>query len=268
MRAYTLTDPIAHTGAVSDWWYRYMQGHRANARTHGCSFRVRGLRQQSLLISRRICRELASPWQNAPVLFFHIRNPDTLASSTVLLRCIHPPAAVVLQLEHFIHFGLLSSLIPAWKNVNSLRMVLASPCQRRPYDRFEVLGQYVAPLLHVPFPTMDGVTSLSITLKSEANTLIMMEDILPVLLPSFPRLRALHLSLSVPRPHGYIPRIWFEQVFSFLHNDSFTFDVLVIGEWVFDRVLHRFYPIDLASDFASHIRRSISLLELDQCAYC
>lgn len=95
-----------------------------------------------------------------------------------------------------------------------------------------------------------------------------MEDILQVLLPSFPRMRALHLSLSIPRPHGSIPRISFEQVFDFLHNDSFTFDVLVIGEWGFDRVLHRFYPIDLASDFALHIHRSMSLLDLDNCAYC
>ena len=116
--------------------------------------------------------KLASPWQNAPVLFFHIGNPDTLASSTVLLHCIQPCAAVILQLEHFIQFGLLSSLIPTWTNVQSLRILLGSSCDQRPYDRMEVLSHYVSPLLHVSFPTMERVTSLSITLRSEVNDLV------------------------------------------------------------------------------------------------
>ena len=88
--------------------------------------------------------KLASPWQNAPVLFLHIHNPKTLTSSMVLLHCIQPPTAVILQLEHLIHFGLLSSLIPTWTNVRALRILLGSSCQQPPYDKIKVLGHYVA----------------------------------------------------------------------------------------------------------------------------
>lgn len=103
---------------------------------------------------------LATPWQTAPILAFHFRNPAALASHTVLLQCVSPPSAVALQFDHFVDIGPLRTILSAWRTLSTVKIALGSS-ELEHYQRETFDHLFLSPFKNgFSFPAMPSVTAL------------------------------------------------------------------------------------------------------------